>query len=61
MEDKTYQGHLTDSHAKVYVKYCKILIISPGVYFWSKGLFAKFFLRVFIFGGGGIHGWIFAF
>ena len=28
--------------------YRKILIISPGAYFWSKDLFAKFFL-----GGGG--------
>ena len=53
IEDKTYPGHLTDSHAKVYDKYCKIPIISPGVHFWSKGLFTKFFLRVFIFGGGG--------
>ena len=31
-------------------KYRKILIISPGAYFWSKGLFEKIFL-----GGGG--GW----
>ena len=32
--------------------YRKILIISLGVYFWSKDLFAKFFLR----GGGYIRG-----
>ena len=31
----------------------KIPIISPGAFFWSKGLFAKFFLGVLIFGGGG--------
>ena len=58
IEDKTYPGHLTDSHAQVYDKYCKIPIISPGVYFWSKGLFTKFFLRVFIFGGGGGDTWM---
>ena len=45
--------------------------ISPGAYFWSKGLFEKFFLHGgLIFGGGGeayirgggglIHGRIFA-
>ena len=33
--------------------YCKIPIISPGAYFWSKGLFAKFFLEGLIFRGGG--------
>ena len=32
-------------------KYRKILIISPGAYFWSKGLFEKIFL-----GGGGMEG-----
>ena len=32
--------------------YRKILIISPGAYFWSKDLFAKFFLG----GGGGGRG-----
>ena len=37
--------------------YHKILI-SPGAYFWSKDLFAKFFLGE---GGGLIHGCIFAF
>ena len=31
--------------------YRKILIISPGAYFWSKNLFAKFFLGGLIFGG----------
>ena len=30
------------------IQYCKILIISPRAYFWSKGLFETFFL-----GGGG--------
>ena len=35
--------------------YCKILIISPGAYFWSNGLFEKIFLGglTCIFGGGG--------
>ena len=44
--------------------YCKILIISPGAYFWSKDLFAKFFLGGLILEGGGgglIHGRIFSF
>ena len=31
------------------VIYRKIPIISPGAYFWSKGLFVNFFL-----GGGGV-------
>ena len=31
--------------------YRKILIISPGAYFWSKDLFAKFLLG----GGGGAY------
>ena len=41
--------------------YLKIPIISPGAYFWSKGLFAGFFLGGLIFGGGLIHGRIFTF
>ena len=42
--------------------YRKILIISLGVYFWSKDLFAKFFLRGGgLYSGGLIHGRIFAF
>ena len=43
--------------------YLKIPIISPGAYFWSKGLFAGFFLGGLIFGGEGglIHGRIFTF
>ena len=32
------------------------MIISPGAYFWSKGLFTNFFLRG---GGGGEGGGIF--
>ena len=32
--------------------YRKIPIIIPGAYFWSKGLFAKFF---FFWGGGGLY------
>ena len=32
--------------------YCKILIISPGPYFWSEGLFEKIFLVGLIFRGG---------
>ena len=32
-------------------KYRKIPIIIPGAYFWSNGLFAKFFLG----GGGGLY------
>ena len=35
------------------VVYHKIPIISPGAYFWSKGLFQKFFLEGLILGGGG--------
>ena len=35
--------------------YLKIPIISPGAYFWSKGLFAGFFLGGLIFGGGGLY------
>ena len=31
--------------------YRKIPIISPGAYFWSKGLFEKFFLGGLIIGG----------
>ena len=35
------------------LSYRKIPIISPGAYFWSKGLFAGFFLGGLIFGGRG--------
>ena len=40
--------------------YRKILIISLGAYFWSKDLFAKFFLGG-LYSGGFMHGRIFAF
>ena len=43
----------------LYEIYRKIPIISPGAYFWSKGLIAKFFVGWV--GGGLIHGRIFAF
>ena len=46
---------------KAHTTYRKIPIISPGAYFWSKGLFEKFFLGGLIFGGRLIHGRIFAF
>ena len=37
-------------------KYRKIPIISPGAYFWSKGLYAKILLwGVYIRGGGGLY------
>ena len=37
------------------VVYRKIPIISPGAYFWSKGLFQKFFLEGLILGGGCLY------
>ena len=44
-----------------YATYSIFPIISPGTYFWSKGLLAKFFLGGEGGGGGVIHGQIFAF
>ena len=37
--------------------YLKIPIISPGAYFWSKGLFAGFFLGGGVIIGGGAYTW----
>ena len=44
---KTEQNRGTDT-------YRKILIISRGAYFWSKDLFAKFFLGG-LYSGGGVY------
>ena len=46
---------IVTSKSAAFNTYRKIPIIRPGAYFWSKGLFTKFFFG----GGGGGEGLIF--
>ena len=50
LESQPFMRYINDCFGATSI-YRKIPIISPGVYFWSKDLLAKFFFGEHIFGG----------